>query len=186
MTKGPLLVCVCCAFFLCAAPCFLAGTAAAAERTDNGLMAKDPAHPVRAPSGLMVPRFASLRSDDVNMRTGPGTRYPIEWVFTRLGLPVEITAEYDVWCRARDSEGAEGWIHRGMLSGKRMAIIRSEPRTLRAKPEDAGPAAAKIETGAIGQILACKKDWCRLKFDGIKGWMPKTDFWGVGPDEVFE
>ena len=34
-------------------------------------------------SGLPIPRFASLRSDEVNVRTGPGTRYPVDWVFKR-------------------------------------------------------------------------------------------------------
>ena len=39
-----------------------------------------------------LPHFASLRADRVNVRTGPGVRYPIVWVFVRQGLPVEITA----------------------------------------------------------------------------------------------
>ena len=43
-------------------------------------------------SGLPIPRFASLRASDVNLRTGPGTRYPIDWVFTHQGMPVEITS----------------------------------------------------------------------------------------------
>src|SRR5271163_3728839 len=46
-------------------------------------------------SGLPIPRFASLRSDKVNVRTGPGAQYPIEWVFERRGMPVEIVAEHD-------------------------------------------------------------------------------------------
>ncbi len=41
-----------------------------------------------------LPRFASLRSNEVNLRAGPGTQYPGEWVFLRRDLPVEIVAEY--------------------------------------------------------------------------------------------
>ena len=46
---------------------------------------------------LSTPRFAALRSDEVNVRTGPGVRYPIDWVFTRKTLPVQITAEVDTF-----------------------------------------------------------------------------------------
>src|SRR5947209_8776585 len=35
---------------------------------------------VETQARLPVPRFVSLRSDKVNLRTGPGDRYPIEWV----------------------------------------------------------------------------------------------------------
>jgi len=55
-----------------------------------------PAHEekVRRGSGLPVPRFASMRSDEVNVRAGPGTRYPVEWVFQRKNMPVEVVAEF--------------------------------------------------------------------------------------------
>ena len=49
--------------------------------------------PMPGQSGLKVPRFASLRSGEVNVRTGPGTRYPVEWQFVKRGLPIEITAD---------------------------------------------------------------------------------------------
>ena len=34
-------------------------------------------------TGLRVPRFVSMNSSKVNVRAGPGTRYPIKWVFQR-------------------------------------------------------------------------------------------------------
>ncbi|MBS0541279.1 MAG: hypothetical protein JSR47_21120, partial [Proteobacteria bacterium] len=70
--------------------------------------AADPA-PVRRGSGLPLPRFASLRSDLVNVRAGPGTRYPIEWVFKHKLMPVEIIAEYENYRKIRDWQGAGGW-----------------------------------------------------------------------------
>ena len=47
------------------------------------------------PSGLPLPRFVTLRATEVNLRTGPGVRYPIEWAFTRKGLPVEVFGEFE-------------------------------------------------------------------------------------------
>ena len=46
-------------------------------------------------TGLPIPRFVTLRAREVNVRTGPGVRYPIDWVFQRPNLPVEVVAEFD-------------------------------------------------------------------------------------------
>ena len=67
-------------------------------------------------TGLPIPRFAVLRSDEVNLRTGPGPRHPVDWVIRRRDLPVEITAEFDTWRRIRDIEGTEGWVHQSLLT----------------------------------------------------------------------
>ncbi|HEC90533.1 MAG TPA: hypothetical protein ENI55_02585, partial [Alphaproteobacteria bacterium] len=56
-------------------------------------------------SGLPLPRFVSLRAQEVNMRAGPGVRYPVEWVYKRRYLPVQIIAEYKTWRKVRDWHG---------------------------------------------------------------------------------
>jgi SH3-like domain-containing protein len=137
-------------------------------------------------SGLPVPRFASLKSNEVNMRTGPGTRYPIEWVLSRQGLPVEITAEYDVWRRVRDPDGDEGWVHKNALAGRRTAIVTGGPHDLRDGKADTAAIVAHLGPGVTGQLLSCEKDWCRLRFEDVKGWLPKSQIWGAKTDEVFD
>ncbi|HTQ84456.1 MAG TPA: SH3 domain-containing protein, partial [Pseudolabrys sp.] len=52
-------------------------------------------------SGLPVPRFVSLKSDRVNVRSGPNKDQEVRWVYTRAGMPVEITAEFENWRRIR-------------------------------------------------------------------------------------
>ena len=47
-------------------------------------------------SGLAIPRMVSLRSNLINARSGPGARYPIEWVYRQKTAPVEITAEFEI------------------------------------------------------------------------------------------
>src|SRR5262245_57081238 len=80
---------------------------------------------------LPIPRFVSLRSGEVNLRTGPGTNYPVDWVFVRRGMPVEIIAEFDVWRKIRDWQGTVGWVHQSMLDGRRTARITGADRELR-------------------------------------------------------
>ena len=74
-------------------------------------------------SGLPVPRFVSLKADRVNVRSGPNKDQEVRWVYTRAGMPVEITAEFENWRRIRDWEGAEGWVYHSLLSGKRTAVV---------------------------------------------------------------
>lgn len=133
-----------------------------------------------------IPRFVSLRVDDVNLRAGPGERYPIEWVYHRKGLPVEVTAEFDVWRKIRDSQGTTGWVHERMISPKRSVIIEGALRTLRESPEHSAAAVAQAEPGVIARLLACRSAWCRIAAQGITGWLPRDELWGVYPDETVE
>src|SRR3954468_24393846 len=79
-------------------------------------------------SGLQVPRFVSLKSDRVNVRGGPTKDHEVSWIYTRAGLPVEVTAEFDNWGRVRDWEGAEGWVYHSLLAGRRTALVSPNPK----------------------------------------------------------
>lgn len=140
-------------------------------------------------TGLPIPRFVSLKSGEVNVRTGPGERYPISWVYKRAHLPVEITEEFDHWRKVRDIEGSEGWILKSLLSGERTALVKSKKKNtqiLRRLPEDSAPPVLRVEPLVIGQLLECNREWCRLQVDNYKGWIRKTSLWGVYAHEEFD
>ncbi len=137
-----------------------------------------------AEDALPLPRFVSLRSDTVNVRSGPGVRYPIEWVFTKRFMPVEVLEEFEVWRKIRDWQGTEGWVHQTMLSGKRSAIVIGEVRELRHEGDGKSSVVARIEPGVVGQLLDCHGAWCRVEFDGQKGYLAKAEFWGAYPNET--
>jgi len=139
-----------------------------------------------ADKALAVPRFVTLRADEVNLRTGPGERYPIEWVYTRKGLPVEVVAEYDVWRKIRDSEGTEGWVHQRMITAARSVVVTGAMRTLRGDPDANAAPVARAEAGVVARLLECRGQWCRLETHGIKGWLQRDEVWGVFPDETVE
>lgn len=137
-------------------------------------------------TGLPLPRFVSLRADEVNMRAGPGIQYPIEWVYHRQHLPVEVVAEYQTWRKVRDWEGSQGWVHQSMLAGRRTAVITGKTRTLRAGPDSKTAPLARIQAGAVGTLIECPDPagWCRVNFSGRAGWLRRVDFWGVHSAEV--
>ena len=144
------------------------------------------------PSGLPLPRFVSLKSGRVNLRIGPGQGYPINWMYLKSGLPMEIVQEYDTWRRVRDAEGTEGWINQSLLSGKRTGIAAPWQRgkeavvTLYDGPDEKSSAVASLEPGAIGMIKACNGDWCQMDFSGHKGWVRQRMIWGAYPGENVE
>jgi SH3-like domain-containing protein len=152
-----------------------------------GHAAKDSA---TATSGLPIPRYVSLKSDHVNVRAGPTKDNDVAWVYTRSGLPVEITAEFENWRRVRDSEGSEGWVYHSMLSGRRTAVITMKskeelaPLYDRADPESA--VAAKLQAGVVATVKKCSNGWCRITGNGFDGFIEQQRLWGVYADEKVE
>jgi SH3-like domain-containing protein len=141
---------------------------------------------VGAESGLPLPRFVSLHASKVNVRTGPGVRYPVEWVFVKRGLPVEVAAEFENWRKVRDWQGTEGWVHQSMLSGRRTMVVMGDVRALRRKADDGSVVVASAEAGVIGRLLECSGDWCRVEIAGFKGWLRRDEIWGVYDGERVE
>jgi len=163
------------------------GEAPAAPTGKSATKAEKP--PVRSSheSGLPTPRFAAMKRGEVNLRVGPGTRFPIEWVLTRKDMPVEILAENDVWRQIRDWEGTVGWVLSSQLTGRRMVIVKGEVGTLRSDPSSTAAPVAHIEPGVIGKLMECPVpgDWCRVDVDDIRGWIPRGEVFGVYPAEAY-
>ena len=136
-------------------------------------------------SGLPLPRFVSLRSDEVNLRTGPGQRYPIDWTYTKKDVPVEIIAEFDVWRKIRDWQGTEGWVHQGMLSGRRTLVVINGSHALRSGDSDLADQVATVEAGVFGRLLHCprNKEFCKVAFGSVEGWLKRDEIWGVYKSE---
>ena len=139
-------------------------------------------------SGLPLPRFVSLRSEEVNLRTGPGVQYPVDWVYKRRNMPVEVLAEFGTWRKVRDIQGTQGWVHQSLLSSNRWVTITGQARTLRRRADSNSPAVARIEPGAHAQIAECPEDngWCRVTAGGYEGWLRRVEVWGVYPRELIK
>ena len=138
-------------------------------------------------SGAPVPRFASLGAGEVNLRVGPGRGYPVEWVYRRRGLPVEIVDSYGDWRRIRDPDGAQGWVLKDLLSSCRAAIVTGDQiRTLFSQPTSDAHAAWRVEPGVVLALQRCQNAWCEVAIDGGRqAWILRTHLWGVYAGENF-
>lgn len=135
---------------------------------------------------LPVPRFVSLKADEANLRTGPGIRYPVRWVYRKKWLPVEIVEEFDHWRKIRDVDGESGWVHKSLLSSRRTVFITDKQAVLRKHQEENAPPLLRAERGVIADVIECESRWCRVQIENVKGWAPKTAFWGAYSQEVFD
>jgi SH3-like domain-containing protein len=131
-------------------------------------------------TGLPVPRFVALRSDTVYVRAGPGTRYPVKWVYQRRDYPLQVIQEFDIWRKVRDVDGEEGWVHQSLLSGSRHVIVQGDaPVTILKKPESGARPVAQIEPGVVAKLNECADNWCNVSASGYDGWLLKVSLWGV-------
>jgi SH3-like domain-containing protein len=144
------------------------------------------------PSGQPLPRFASLKSSEVQVRQGPGWDHGVAWVFRCAGLPVEIIAEYDGWRQIRDSEGATGWVYARLISSRRTGLVAPWNKTqdaqfaLNASPSALSPVVAKLQAGVLTDILSCDEGWCNVAAGDVTGWIKQDAIWGVYQGEPVE
>ncbi|MCJ2036374.1 SH3 domain-containing protein [Methylobacterium sp. J-068] len=151
---------------------------------------------------LPLPRYASLKTDRVNLREGPSKDHRTLWVFQRAGLPIEIVAEFETWRRIRDSEGTEGWVLHSLLSGRRTSVVTAAKGTdktpekaavpLYAKADEGSGEEARLQAGVIGSVKSCTGTWCRVvvalpqKRGDVDGYIRQDRLWGVYPNERVE
>jgi len=169
-----------------------AKTAITPAPTDKPIPAKpeapaasaSPAGDIKTGNVKLAPRFAALRADKVYLRAGPSTDYPIQWVYVRKGLPVEILANFDIWRKIRDSDGTEGWVQQGMMTGRRSVLTVGALGDLRRDPSSDAKIVAKVEPGVIASVMHCDAAWCEIRAGDYRGWMKRESLWGLEPGET--
>ena len=137
-------------------------------------------------TNLQLPRFVSLKSNDVNLRVGPSVNYPIELKYTQNNLPVEIIDEFDVWRKIKDSENNIGWLHKSLIKGERFVLTKNKNNYVKSiynRPN--GNQIGMVEKNNILNLESCLQNWCLVSHQKIRGWLSKEFIWGVYETEVY-
>jgi SH3-like domain-containing protein len=134
------------------------------------------------------PKFASIKSNEVNTRVGPGLQYPVSIIFTNKGEPVEIIAKFNDWRQIRDIEKETSWVHVSLLAKKRSVIITSAlPTSLYKKSYPESKIIAHVFPKVRCEFLNyCNKNWCKICCSGYKGWAERKNIWGIYEREFQE
>jgi SH3-like domain-containing protein len=152
-------------------------------------VAEKPPEPAKGSvTGMPLPRFAALRADEVYMRIGPGKRYPIIWVYKRSDLPVQIEREFEDWRLVRDQDNTKGWVHQATLVPRRTGVVTGGEQVLRQDSRDDAEPVARLKPGVIVRLRACDaaSDWCQAQVQDYRGWMKRSEVWGLLPGESIQ
>ena len=138
-------------------------------------------------SKMEIPRFVSVKSNDANLRIGPSKKYPIILKFIIKNYPLEILDEHKDWRYVIDFEKNKGWIHKSLLKGDRNGILINKDNkytNVYSYPEF--NIIGKIYNGNLFNIHKCKIDWCFIEIEDHKGWIKKSNIWGVYKSEIYK
>ena len=134
-------------------------------------------------SALQAAEYASVKSNGVNVRSGPSTDNDVRWeVFE--GFPLEILERKDDWAKCRDFEGDSGWIHNDLLTDKKMVIVKKKKVNLRNVPntESNSKILAVVKYSVVFEALEKKGEWLRVKHsDSTEGWIHQNLIWPSDP-----
>ena len=136
-------------------------------------------------TGLKIPRYVSLKSDNTNLRIGPNVNYPIIINYQITNFPVMVIDEYDDWRKIKDFENNVGWLHKSLIKGERYAIIsRDQNKSVHVYNSVEGGIIGEIFNKNVVKLLKCKNDWCLIKIKNHSGWIDKQYLWGTMKDET--
>jgi len=128
--------------------------------------------------------FASLRSNETNVRSGPGANYPIKFSFKLRNIPIKVVSEYDNWCEIEDYEGTKGWIMQSLITKKRHVMTYSKKKIIQmySKKDATSRVIFHLENFVISEYLDCEDLWCHVKINDKKGWVLARDLFGSTQD----
>jgi len=137
-------------------------------------------------TGLDIPRYVSIKSDDANMRVGPSKNYPILIKYVRPNFPIKVIEEYQDWRKIIDYEEHSGWIHKSLLKSERNGLIISTNQNyVKIYNTESGIQIGEISNRVLIKLLKCKTNWCLIQKENHKGWIQKKFIWGVKENEEF-
>lgn len=128
-----------------------------------------------------VPYWASIRSDEVNMRAGPAEDYRIMWVYQRAQLPLKVLRLKDGWRLVEDPDGTKGWMLSRFLTRARTAFVNGrQPAEMRATGEQGSQLLWRLSPGLVGQLGECDAGWCEFAIGQRRGFVRQDRLWGAG------
>ena len=137
-------------------------------------------------TGLEIPRFVSLKSDDANIRVGPSINYPIKLKYIFENLPLEIIDEFDVWRKSKDHKGNIGWVHKSLIKGDRFILVNyNTNKDVKLYNIPNGKIIGIIKKNNILDLNLCILNWCKVTQNKFSGWLLKKNIWGVYDTEIY-
>jgi SH3-like domain-containing protein len=117
--------------------------------------------------------YGSIGKSEANVRSGPGTQYPILWIYKKFGYPVEILRKYQSWYQIKDIEGETGWVFKSLISKRRTSLVSEGKALVMYRQADATEPFIKFAPGVILAIDHCTPHLCKVVYGNSSGWVIK-------------
>lgn len=134
-------------------------------------------------SSVTAAEYVSVKSDSVNVRSGPSTNNPVRWEVFQ-SFPLEVLKREKEWINCLDFEGDQGWIHEDLVVDKPTVIVRKSKINLRTIPSTGSDSKviALVKYGVVFNVLAKDGEWLKLRHaDNTEGWVHRDLVWPIDP-----
>ena len=126
------------------------------------------------------PVWLSLRYSKTYLRSGPSKQNKVLWTYKKQGLPVKVKRKKGNWYEVEMPEKITGWINSSQVSKERkILIVANENILVRKKNDHSAKIIAKAGKNVVGDLMNCDKNFCKINFHKIEGFVEKKFLWGV-------
>lgn len=122
--------------------------------------------------------FVSVKGDNVNVRTGPGTDNQVSMELFE-GYPLKVVETKGDWLKVVDFENDSGWIHTSLVDkGNTVIVNGSTSVNMRSEPTTKSSVIANVDRGVVLTKVESRGKWLKLKHSsGLVGWIYKPLLW---------
>ncbi len=122
--------------------------------------------------------YVSVKKDNVNIRTGPGTKNPVSMELFS-GYPLKVLKRQGEWIKIADFENDSGWIHNSLVTKGDTVIINAKKSVnMRSGPSTKSSIVADIERGVVLTRISRKGKWTQVRHSGgAVGWVYSPLIW---------
>ncbi|MEW6428753.1 MAG: SH3 domain-containing protein [Thermodesulfobacteriota bacterium] len=122
--------------------------------------------------------MVSIAAARVNLRSGPGTHHPVEWILGR-GYPLLVLQKKGRWLKVRDYAGDTGWVYAKLTGRAPHLVVKKKEVNIRSGPSTGYRVVARAKKGVVFRTLSHSRGWVKVRHQsGTAGWIKRTLLWG--------
>ena len=123
-------------------------------------------------------QVVSVKKDNVNVRSGPGTNFPVSMELFQ-GYPLKVLEKKGDWLKISDFENDSGWIYSPLVSPGSTVITNGKKSiNMRSQPNTTASIVATVERGVVLTKLSTQGKWVKVRHSqGTTGWIYSPVLW---------
>ncbi|MBB5347507.1 SH3-like domain-containing protein [Desulfoprunum benzoelyticum] len=126
----------------------------------------------------------SVKSQKLNLRSGPGQNYSVKCVYSK-GFPLKVLKKKGDWAQVRDFQNEVGWVSKQLLATTPHAIVavnqgKKSKINIRSGPGTNFKVVGQAYYGVVFAVVDKKGQWRKIRHQsGLSGWIQQDLLWGT-------